>query len=440
MEEERVMDAYTFIRVDENLRNAIHKAYGKKCFYCGEKINMHQLEIDHIIPKSNRDILKTSELENYLNELETKFFVKDCIANYLPSCRHCNNQKSDRIFSVSNLRYFHEQAHWHSDKVIKFMERFKYIDSTPENEEKVRLLSEGKEYFQAKTIEESSHHCIYAYGLGQVRVNAFLPMSIHTALSCLLLFKQNGLSDCMFSYDEDDITNIFFNGYKTGITSARNFIWYINERDIAIKLPNCRFNSTYETAEQLSLLFDDLYEEFYKRRDLLLTTIGATYYEEGNKGEFAIVRVPKNIWIAMVDFAQEHDRLKGNTKWDIFHPLALGEKNAITIGRNHLNKIRADIYAKLYVKNMSGYYVDIIWQTGFAVGLKDMEGFDDVRKWRVDYTHDWILNKFIPYVFYYNTDERNIIERIYKKKVSFEEFSKEFDYHNYRIESLCLSE
>jgi 5-methylcytosine-specific restriction endonuclease McrA len=75
--EEQIMDAYSYTKKsDEILRNAIHKAYGKKCFYCGEKINMYQLELDHIIPNDDKDMPKTVELQEYLEELKEKNFIR----------------------------------------------------------------------------------------------------------------------------------------------------------------------------------------------------------------------------------------------------------------------------------------------------------------------------------------------------------------------------
>ncbi len=69
-----------------------------------------------------------------------------------------------------------------------------------------------------------------------------------------------------------------------------------------------------------------------------------------------------------------------------------------------------------------------------------MEGFDNVRKWKADYTHDWILNEFIPYIFYLNIPRLNFVERLYKNKISFDEFKIKFNYHDYGIQSLSFKE
>lgn len=436
------MDVYTYIKKsNENLRNAIHKAYGKKCFYCGEKINMNQLEVDHIIPISDTEKPTTTEMEDYFKELEENNFIKDCIANYLPACTHCNRQKGDQYLAVGNLRYYHEQTIRHSNKVLKLMEKYKYAKEDPKKERELEALSKGKDYIQKKTISETPHACVYAYGLGSVRVNAFLPMKIKDELACLILFKQNGLTDCNLSLDESDIRTYFFEGYKTGVTTSRNYIWYIDNDVFAIKLPNNRFISDFDTAEQLSIIFDDLYDEYYKRKEVLLNTVGATYFEEVNKGEFLLLSLPKDIWLDMVDFAQEHDHFIGDSGWDIFKPLNLVDKDHIMIYKNHLDNTKADVLAELYVEDLSGSYVNVVWKAGHTFHFRDMEGFDNKSKWKADYTHDWILNEFVPYLIYFNTpDDRNLLQRIYKKKFSLEEFKADFNYREFGVFSRSLNE
>lgn len=90
---------------------------------------------------------------------------------------------------------------------------------------------------------------------------------------------------------------------------------------------------------------------------------------------------------------------------------------------------------------MSRSYVNIIWKAGNIQNLQKMEGFDKKTKWKTDYTHDWILCEFIPYILYLNIpDNRNSFQRIYKKKLSFEKYKIGYDYHRFGIQSLSLTE
>lgn len=88
---------------------------------------------------------------------------------------------------------------------------------------------------------------------------------------------------------------------------------------------------------------------------------------------------------------------------------------------------------------MNDSYANVIWQAGHTPFLRTMEGFDNVRKWKVDYTHDWILNGFIPYIFYLNIPN-NIFQHLYKKKITFDQFKSTFKYQDYGIQSLSFKE
>ncbi|WP_434305039.1 hypothetical protein [Clostridium botulinum] len=44
-----------------------------------------------------------------------------------------------------------------------------------------------------------------------------------------------------FSFNEDEIVNLFFDRNRTNISLYRKFIWYIKGDDIALKLPHNRF-------------------------------------------------------------------------------------------------------------------------------------------------------------------------------------------------------
>ena len=67
-------------------RRDIFNKYDGHCAYCGKKIEFDDMTIDHIIPLS----------KNGGNDL----------ANTIPSCQLCNNQKADR--SIEEFRAFLE--------------------------------------------------------------------------------------------------------------------------------------------------------------------------------------------------------------------------------------------------------------------------------------------------------------------------------------------
>lgn len=97
------------------MRAAIFKSYKEKCEYCGRTMQQRDMHIDHIVPTNRRQITDDG-VRAYIVELEENNFITDSIENYLPSCAACNMSKSNRFFTASNLRFYHEQARSHVDR------------------------------------------------------------------------------------------------------------------------------------------------------------------------------------------------------------------------------------------------------------------------------------------------------------------------------------
>lgn len=304
---------------------------------------------------------------------------------------------------------------------------------------KIKELEEDKNLYVNETIITDKHIYYYAHGLGQARIDAYLPTSVEEQLSCLITFQQQGLSDCMFTFEEKQIKKILFNNIEDGFSKTRNFILYINDNKVGIQFPFTRFTTDNITAQQLCELINCLYEKYLENKLKMQRIIGASNFEEINQGEFKIIRTPLFIWNAMVDFAQKHDHFWGDTRWDIFHPLNLTNKNHIIIYKNHLDEVDADILAELFVYDINNNYVDIVWKAGYTPLTDKMDGFDNRIKWKVDYTHNWILEEFIPYIFYLGSIKSgNYLTRLFKKN-NFEAFKSTFQYSLYDIRSLTIN-
>ncbi len=68
--------------IPKKVREAVYRKYGGRCAYCGEKIDIKDMQVDHLIP-----------------------FYKDgeeSIDNYMPACRQCNFYKS--TFTLEGFR------------------------------------------------------------------------------------------------------------------------------------------------------------------------------------------------------------------------------------------------------------------------------------------------------------------------------------------------
>lgn len=115
---------HEFKKESSYLRTAIFASYKEKCEYCGRNIQQRDMHIDHIIP-TNIGRCTDAEINQYLQELEDAGFVRDCIENYLPSCGPCNIEKSNHVYSASNLRHFHEIAKSHTLDILNRINELK---------------------------------------------------------------------------------------------------------------------------------------------------------------------------------------------------------------------------------------------------------------------------------------------------------------------------
>ncbi len=113
---------HPFNKKSSYLRNALFKEYNERCPYCGSLMQARYMHVDHILP-THKPASISDDMALYISELEGKGFIQDSIENYLPSCSACNIQKSNQVFEVSNLRFFHEMARKHTDNVLRLIER-----------------------------------------------------------------------------------------------------------------------------------------------------------------------------------------------------------------------------------------------------------------------------------------------------------------------------
>jgi hypothetical protein len=81
-------------------RWAVYFVHGAKCYWGGEPINLQNMEIDHIIPQSLlKDPQKKAEVFKRYN-LPDEFNI-DSYENWMPCCRKCNLEKSNRTFECT---------------------------------------------------------------------------------------------------------------------------------------------------------------------------------------------------------------------------------------------------------------------------------------------------------------------------------------------------
>lgn len=73
------------------MRKKVHAKYGGRCAYCGEKVSLSKMQVDHIIPL-RRGLMMLPEEKERLEHID----------NLNPACGPCNHRK--RTHSVEEFR------------------------------------------------------------------------------------------------------------------------------------------------------------------------------------------------------------------------------------------------------------------------------------------------------------------------------------------------
>lgn len=118
---------YQYHRVDIGdpvFRQSLLKAYKGQCAYCKLLLKPFEMEVDHILPKKQKST-NDSHIKLYLAELVKRGFDldhPDYIENFFPSCRLCNQRKSNNLRDAVTLREYHSIALTHTPIVLRLIE------------------------------------------------------------------------------------------------------------------------------------------------------------------------------------------------------------------------------------------------------------------------------------------------------------------------------
>lgn len=351
-----------------------------------------------------------------LSDNEVFFYYKIWRTNDLKSLiKKCGDKKSITI-EFDRMK-----------TVEEFLDDF--TASLEDNQKEIYVLSsdEGEIFKCDKSIIPDYWNDFYIYGLENVKVSAFIPVVYNKELSCLISI--NGHDS--IAYGQKDLENIFFSEYNKPI-SERKFILYHNGIFV-FQVPHLRFTISEKTTFELCKLLDDLYDEYIKRKNKIKEVLGSHNFTEVN-GEIKILSIPKYIWYKMLKFTYEHDYMDtSDTVWNIFYPCN-GYK-IIQIYNNINSGIKADLLARLYTKTVDVESIDIYWEPGFTPYIGIMDGFDDRVKWTAEYTHDWIIDNWVPYLIFLSEEDNKSIFWWKNNKRPFIEFKKTFNSKEYGIRS-----
>jgi len=287
-----------------------------------------------------------------------------------------------------------------------------------------------KDFFIERTIlDEDGTFPYFVHGLGGVRLDAFLPSSFDDTLSCLVLFREVTMSTAQITLGEDEIIETLFANRHKGISTDRGFIVGIRNEDVLVRLGNNRFLIDMHTVEALCVLVDELYDVYEDKKQKLLAMVGGTGFEWRKQSGLRLMTVPNAIWDDMRHFTNRHGCEEGDSAWHIFTPMHAANARIILRHNHHRQPgVQAEVFCQLVCeRGLSGS--EVYWQPGYTYGCEENEGFDNIVKWRADFTWEFLLNAWLPQICYnrYMRDyrKRPLIKRLLHRPPTFDVFRKQ---------------
>ena len=250
-------------------------------------------------------------------------------------------------------------------------------------------------------------------GFGDVSLFAFIPKSYKEKLSCVVEFRKYNIEGAIISIDQEKLLKDYFvtkevfqNKHIIGRETLDDDSW--------IEIENIRMKINAYSAYHLYCLFNDLHN-VYKEAQIEINKIMGTEGLAEKNGKYLIANVSKEQWFRIIEFAQKHDcysyNENGDEEWNIFD-------NKSVIDFFYLspyfygNKDKGIIHAEIRVEFLYNDTVNVFWIPGYKdTSYNCMEYFDNVVKWKADYTKEWFWNALIPKI---REDEKEVKNKAYE--------------------------
>lgn len=274
------------------------------------------------------------------------------------------------------------------------------------------IISKTNELSQ-ENIYNTKEYYTWKKGFGDVSLFAFIPKSYKEKLSCVVEFRKYNIEGSIISIDQEKLLKDYFvtkevfqNKHIIGRETLDDDSW--------IEIENIRMKINAYSAYHLYCLFNDLHN-VYKEAQIEINKIMGTEGLAEKNGKYLIANVSKEQWFRIIEFAQKHDcysyNENGDEEWNIFD-------NKSVIDFFYLspyfygNKDKGIIHAEIRVEFLYNDTVNVFWIPGYKdTSYNCMEYFDNVVKWKADYTKEWFWNALIPKI---REDEKEVKNKAYE--------------------------
>lgn len=169
-----------------------------------------------------------------------------------------------------------------------------------------------------------------------------------------------------------------------------------NNSQYVIDLVNCRFTLSEEWVQELAYLADELSIKFFSALVDLERRLGAEYFPFVDNNQIALCTMPKWLWKAIIEFANEHDYARGTSDWHMFDGASGSLKPCVNRPHPKYDQgYHSIFYAKDDVEELVfGDEVLVVWSPPSGVDEK----IQDRKWWSCDYAHRWLKDDLLPEV------------------------------------------
>ncbi|MFT8352375.1 HNH endonuclease [Clostridium saccharoperbutylacetonicum] len=432
------------------VRAALYLEYEGKCFYEGLPIRFQDMHVDHIIPEylegtdEFKKIIKTLGLPENFN-INSVYNLVPCNPNVnqvknkteypVEFLSHCINIRTKPKAEKIKERVKKLKDEYKADKKLaKLTAMLNEYDNKEKLEELYNTLSREKSFSEFSEVNKDGNFYTYTKSLSNVYLSGFIPLYPNLEGSCLITFSNLRLRDCMITLNHKQIMKSLFSGVNTDLDlKLRNYIIYPygdKEEIYYVDLANTRIPLERKEVEQLTKIIDDFYDYYIKECRYLYFLLSRDKFEKSDGGcesnQVRLLKISKQLWSDILRFCREFDYDNGDSKWNIFDSGSSFIKVYCKNQRQFKTFIIPEIEHSKYIIS-EDESIWLVWTDEFQMDRK-IEYLENDMIWSPSYTYKWLVDKLIPYVIYYYSNDS---KGLFKKKVSFEDFKNNCNISNF---------
>lgn len=232
-------------------------------------------------------------------------------------------------------------------------------------------------------------------GYGDIYLRAFIPLNYEEKLSCMLQIRKNDVSGASITFEQEKIFQDFFVSEKE-FEAKHNVGRNECGEEMWVRFDNIYFDLNGHTVYHIYKVFDELKKVYFEEQKKINEILGVNgLVRKGDK--YLLMTIGATEWEEILFFARNHDthRKDDEIKWNIF---TFHGKNSLSLLPNVYEGVREKTFANLFVtpNEISDNKLDLYWKPGFYADGDCMDYFDNIIKWKADFTAEWIINELIP--------------------------------------------